>query len=188
MPRPATPSLPAPSPFAPAAAPTAQAGDPALPDAQLREEVGHRLARALARRRGEYVTGLARDGVSAAQMGVLMRLRSLGDMSISGLAEVLGMGLPNVTGLVDRLEERGLVERMRAPDDRRVVRVHLTDAGSRIPDGMEGLQRDVLGRVVEAMDRGTIERCLAVLDAVDAEAGPPPVDPRCAGRRRPERP
>jgi DNA-binding MarR family transcriptional regulator len=119
-------------------------------------------------------------------MGVLMRLRYLGDMSISGLAEVLGMGLPNVTGLVDRLEERGLVERLRDPGDRRVVRVHLTEAGGRIPDGMEGLQRDVLGRVLQAMDRVTLDRCLAVLDEVDAEAGPAPVDPRCAGRPRPQ--
>ena len=159
--------------------------DPALADAAVRADLSDRLARALARRRGEYLTSLARDGVSAAQMGVLMRLRYLGDMSISGLAEVLGMGLPNVTGLVDRLEERGLVERLRDPADRRVVRVHLTEAGGRIPDGMEGLQRDVLGRVLQAMDRVTLDRCLAVLDEVDAEAGPAPVDPRCSGRPRP---
>jgi DNA-binding MarR family transcriptional regulator len=176
MSRPAASTLPTAIP-----APHPAAGRSAA-EAELRADVGDRLARALARRRGEYVTRIARDGVSAAQMGVLMRLRTLGDMSISGLAEVLGIGLPNVTGLVDRLEERGLVERLRDPGDRRVVRVHLTDPGSRIPDGMEGLQRDVLGRVVDAMDRGTLERCLAVLDAVDAEAGPDPVDPRCAGR------
>ena len=180
MPQPAPPTIPAAAP-----APVSPGADPAPTDAAVRAALGDRLARALARRRGEYLTSLARDGVSAAQMGVLMRLRYLGDMSISGLAEVLGMGLPNVTGLVDRLEERGLVERLRDPDDRRVVRVHLTEAGGRIPDGMEGLQRDVLGRVLQAMDRLTLDRCLAVLDEVDAEAGPAPVDPRCAGRPRP---
>jgi DNA-binding MarR family transcriptional regulator len=182
MAHPAPPPVPAAKRTAPAAAAAASATD-----AALRADLGDRLARALARRRGEYVTGLVRDGVSAAQMSVLMRLRYLGDVSITGLADLLGLGLPNVTGLVDRLEERGLVERRRDPADRRVVRVHLTAAGGRIPDGMEGLQRDVLGRVLQAMDRETLERCLAVLDEVEKEAGPTPSDPRCAGRVRHER-
>ena len=174
---------PPPTPVS-SAAPPSRGAAPLAADATLRADLGDRLARALARRRGEYVTGLAREGVSAAQMGVLMRLRFLGDMSITGLADLLGLGLPNVTGMVDRLEERGLVQRGRDPADRRVVRVHLTAAGNRIPDGMEGLQRDVLGRVLQAMDRETLVRCLAVLDEVEREAGPAPSDPRCAGRVR----
>jgi DNA-binding MarR family transcriptional regulator len=178
-------AAPSPVPTVPREAPSAAAAASAT-DAALRADLGDRLARALARRRGEYVTGLVRDGVSAAQMGVLLRLRYLGDLSITGLADLLGLGLPNVTGLVDRLEERGLVERRRDPADRRVVRVHLTAAGGRIPDGMEGLQRDVLGRVLQAMDRETLVRCLAVLDEVEKEAGPAPSDPRCAGRVRRE--
>jgi DNA-binding MarR family transcriptional regulator len=150
-------------------------------DADLRDALGDRLARTLARQRGEYMNALVHEGVSTAQMGVLMRLRYFGDLSITGLAEILGLGLPNVTGLVDRLEERGLVERWRDPNDRRVVHVHLTESGSRIPDGMECLQRDVLGRVMQAMDRGTLERCLAVVDEVETEVGPVRADPRCTG-------
>jgi DNA-binding MarR family transcriptional regulator len=84
---------------------------------------------------------------------------------------------------VDRLEERGLVERRRDPDDRRVVHVRLTDAGCRIPDGMDGLQRDLLGRVLAAMDRASLERCIRVVEDVEKETGPAPVDPRCAGDR-----
>ena len=60
------------------------------------------------------------------------------------------------------------------------MHVTLTTAGRRIPDEMEGLQRDVLGRVVRAMDRETLERCLAVVREVETEAGPVPVDRRCA--------
>lgn len=150
-------------------------------DADLCDALSNGLARTLARRRADYVSSLVHGGVSTAQLWVLMKLRYHGDLSISGVAELLGLGLPNVTGLVDRLEERGLVERRRDPDDRRVVRVRLTDLGRRIPDGMEGLQRDVLGRVVRAMDRVTLERCLAVVDAVETEAGPQTIDPRCTG-------
>jgi hypothetical protein len=66
-----------------------------------------------------------------------------------------------------------------------VVHVRLTESGRRIPDGMEGLQRDLLGRVVRELDHATLERCLAVVREVETEAGPMPVDRRCtapAGR------
>lgn len=152
-------------------------------DGELRSALGAALTRILLRQRGDYASDLARDGISAAQVSVLMKLRLYGDLSISGLATILGLGMPNVTGIVDRLEERGLVERRRDPDDRRIVHVSLTEAGCRIPDGMDGLQADLVGRVLGAMDRESMERCLGVVEAVEKEAGPPPADPRCAGDR-----
>jgi DNA-binding MarR family transcriptional regulator len=82
------------------------------------------------------------------------------------LAAVLACDSSNVTGLVDRLEARGLVARQPSPEDRRVKRVVLTPAGARLraelldrvgrpPDGFERLSRaeqrqlrDLLRRVV----------------------------------------
>ena len=54
-----------------------------------------------------------------------------GPMTMSRIAELLGVSVSNVTGIIDRIEERGLVERIRNPNDRRVVHVPLTDAGRR---------------------------------------------------------
>lgn len=48
---------------------------------------------------------------------------------MSALAEVLHRVASNVTGLVDRLERQGLVQRGRADDDRRVVLISSTAAG-----------------------------------------------------------
>jgi DNA-binding MarR family transcriptional regulator len=48
------------------------------------------------------------------------------------LAGLLGCDNSNVTGLVDRLQARGLVARQANPDDRRVKTVVLTTAGSRL--------------------------------------------------------
>jgi DNA-binding MarR family transcriptional regulator len=159
--------------------------DPPAADAVPRpchEMLIDELTRMMARQRGDYVSDLFRSGVSTAHLWVLMKVGLYGELSMSGIAELLGIGLPNVTGIVDRMEERGLVERSRDPEDRRVVHVRLTEAGRRIPEGMEGLQRDLLGRVVRELDTHTIERCLAVVREVEAEAGPPPTDPRCAAQ------
>ena len=64
-----------------------------------------------------------------------LTLRFLGDPAPMGdLASHLHCDASNVTGIADRLEERGLVERTPDPDDRRVKRLVLTDAGRELRD------------------------------------------------------
>jgi DNA-binding MarR family transcriptional regulator len=55
---------------------------------------------------------------------------SEGPLSLSGLAEAIGVDAPYATLIVDSLEERGLVERRPDPQDRRRKLVSLTPAGS----------------------------------------------------------
>jgi DNA-binding MarR family transcriptional regulator len=62
-----------------------------------------------------------------AQAGALLQLES--PLPMHHLATVLGCDNSNVTGLVDRLETRGLVARQPSPDDRRVKHIVLTGAG-----------------------------------------------------------
>ena len=52
------------------------------------------------------------------------------------LAGVLSCDASNVTGLVDRMEARGLIERRAAPGDRRVKVLALTVTGARLRDEM----------------------------------------------------
>ncbi|MDQ6724807.1 MAG: MarR family transcriptional regulator [Actinomycetota bacterium] len=62
-----------------------------------------------------------------------MALRELDEpVAMRELAERLCCDASNVTGIVDRLEARGLVERRMSPDDRRVKRLVLTEAGQKL--------------------------------------------------------
>ena len=45
------------------------------------------------------------------------------------LAEELGVAVNTVTGIVDELEKMKLVSRLKSPEDRRIIRVELTEAG-----------------------------------------------------------
>ncbi len=49
-----------------------------------------------------------------------------GGMKISDLSEKMGLSNSTVSGIVDRLEKHGIVERIRSSDDRRVVQVNVT--------------------------------------------------------------
>jgi DNA-binding MarR family transcriptional regulator len=71
----------------------------------------------------------AEAGLSAPQVFALLALTPDEPVPMSDLAGVLRCDASNVTGLTDRLETRGLVERRPAPHDRRVRHLVLTDAG-----------------------------------------------------------
>jgi DNA-binding MarR family transcriptional regulator len=71
------------------------------------------------------------EGLSVAQVDVLRRLRR-GPSPMRRLADQMNCEASNLTGLVDRLESRGLVVRQPFPEDRRVKCVALTDSGERL--------------------------------------------------------
>lgn len=66
------------------------------------------------------------------QFGVLEALAHLGPLKMCAIAEKLLMSGANVTGVVDRLEKKGLVRRVMAEGDRRTYHIHLTEAGGRL--------------------------------------------------------
>ena len=72
---------------------------------------------------------LVQSNVSMSHLHVLWLLQHHGAMSMSRLAELIDVSLSNATGLIDRMEEKGLVERVRVPDDRRVVLVRPAASG-----------------------------------------------------------
>jgi DNA-binding MarR family transcriptional regulator len=71
----------------------------------------------------------AECGLTSAQCHLLRLLRPGTPMSMRSLADGLGCDASNVTGIVDRLEARGLVERHPSSHDRRVKELALTPAG-----------------------------------------------------------
>jgi len=73
----------------------------------------------------------ARHDLSVVQMRLLGILRDR-EPGILVLAGQLELDKSSVTGLVDRAEKRGLVERVRDPDDGRAVRIKLTRTGRSI--------------------------------------------------------
>ena len=76
----------------------------------------------------EYEEAAAARSLTGAQAKVLALLRR-GPMPMRQIAQTLACEPSNITGIVDRLEARGLVARQADPDDRRVKRVATTEVG-----------------------------------------------------------
>ncbi|OGO51166.1 MAG: hypothetical protein A2148_08815 [Chloroflexi bacterium RBG_16_68_14] len=79
-------------------------------------------------------------------------------LSMTEIADDLGVSLPTTTGIVDRLVREGLAARAASPEDRRVVLVSLTRAG-----------RSVVVRMVQALDE-VMTRVLASVEEGEREA------------------
>ena len=91
------------------------------------------------------------QSLSTPHLHVLMTLEASGPMTMSRLAELRDMSLSNATGIVTRMEERGLVERIHDEHDRRLVQVRLTAAGEAVITELEFVRRSHLIRILEAM-------------------------------------
>jgi DNA-binding MarR family transcriptional regulator len=119
---------------------------------------------------------LVKAGVSMTHMHVMWLLQHHGDLSMSRVAELMDVSFSNATGIVDRMAERGLVERVRVPDDRRVVLVRIAARGLEALDEMEAVKQDRLQAILGHLDEPQLERVAAALDdlrsAVVAEFGP----------------
>src|SRR3954468_17406066 len=84
--------------------------------------------------RPHYLAVLQDVGLSPVQGMTLLHLSSDAPMTMSALATALKCDNSNVTGIVDRLEAAGLVERRPDPHDRRVKTVVMTAHGARLRD------------------------------------------------------
>lgn len=106
---------------------------------------------------------LVRQGVSMTHVHVLWLLDEHGDLPMSQVAELVGVSDSNASGLIDRMVERGLVERVRVPDDRRVVRVRIAGGGRAALDEIQIIKDDLAIAILERLNDRRLERLRASL-------------------------
>jgi len=73
-----------------------------------------------------------RAELTGPQLTVVKMLETVGELSLSDLSDRIRAQNSTVTGIIDRMEREGLVVRARSAEDKRVVRIRLTEKGERI--------------------------------------------------------
>lgn len=111
--------------------------------------VGYLLARARMKLARELDEQLADYGVTQAQAGILLMLCSGRFDNAAALARELYMDSAAMTRMIDRLEKRGLLKRVRREDDRRAIRLQVTPEGvalgKRLPKVMSAARKTSFG-------------------------------------------
>ncbi len=112
----------------------------------------------------EFISAFRRwhhGAFSLIHLNVLTMLEAEGPQSMSRLAETLDVSVASTTGIVDRMERRGLVERRHEEKDRRVVLVYPTEAGLDVFREIDERRRFGLGKLLERLTVPELEGLLA---------------------------
>jgi DNA-binding MarR family transcriptional regulator len=94
---------------------------------------------------------LEKYGVRLAGLRAIRILRDLGTVPISRFAEALEIPRSTATGVVDRLEERGLVERDVDRVDRRMINIRVTTRGLAALEDRALIDRSTIGERIRAL-------------------------------------
>lgn len=106
--------------------------------------------------------------ISMSHLHLMTFLEAHGPLPMSRVAELLGSGLPTATGLVSRMEERGLVARVHDTEDRRVVILSLTEAGAAELRELNISRRQRMARALTHLDEEQRSQLLRSMQALRA--------------------
>lgn len=131
------------------------------------------------------------EELSLARFDLLMQLLRDDGQTLAALSRRMLVTAGNLTGLVDRAERDGIVERRPDPSDRRLTRVFLTTRGRRLADRAAARHAEIAEEILAPLapqEREELRRLLGRLrDVLDDHLGgvvePPPEEPEPVATR-----
>ena len=114
------------------------------------------------------------EGITVLQLEVMRRLLDEDGLTMHEVAQVLAVGPSGATQLVDRLEQRGMVARVRDAGDRRVYRVVPTEKARALAAQFRDRVRLALDAMVTALDDDELATYVSLQEriAAGADSGP----------------
>jgi len=121
----------------------------------------------------ELDRSVRRQGFSSAAFGVLQVLHeSGGSAAPHQISDRLAVSRATVTGLLDGLERRRLVRRVRHPDDRRMLRVEMTDRARILLAEMLPEHNRAVGRIFAGLGALEQQQLVSLLNRLQAHLRP----------------
>lgn len=114
------------------------------------------------------------EDVTLTQFRSLVVLASRGPQGMASLAEALGVTPPTASRLCDRLVRKGLIRRRTDRNDRRQVRIALTDAGRHLVDIVTDRRRREIASLLAAVPEDARRSVVAGLQLLAEAAGEVP--------------
>lgn len=144
------------------------------PFGSLHEEAYLSLERTSAALRHALHEWLKTHGITGTQLNVLRILRGSGGDGLCRheIGDRLVAQVPDVTRLLDRMEEAGLVTRMRSAEDRRLVRTRITDDGLALLDRLDAPLLELHARQLGVLDAERLRTLIDLLAEVRASIVP----------------
>src|SRR6266566_9702729 len=122
-----------------------------------------------------FADRIAELGLSLPQTGLLRVVAVRPGQSQQAIANQLGTPPSRLVALVDGLEQRGLIERRRNPDDRRHHALYLTDEGGRRMEQLASIGKEHEEAMCAGLDPAERGQLMGLLRRIAAEQGLTPM-------------
>ncbi|WP_232846268.1 MarR family winged helix-turn-helix transcriptional regulator [Amphritea pacifica] len=118
-------------------------------------------------------------GLTIPQVMVLRAIKQLGDVTVKRISDDVSLSQATVTTIMNRLEERQLVERIRSETDRRIVNARLTASGNQVLETVPPLLHEAFIHRFESLESrqqqhifSSLQQVAGMMDAESLDAAP----------------
>ena len=101
------------------------------------------------------------------QLMILHELYHHSEITLTELSERVGLAKSTVSGIVDRLELRGAVKRIKVSENRRIVRISLTEKVSAIQGKLDVISKNYLAELFNNIDAADLEKMILGLKLLE---------------------
>jgi DNA-binding MarR family transcriptional regulator len=133
----------------------------------MRVELTFSLYMAFKKMQIEYHRQAKQNGLAAAPYAALQKLWEQEGLTITDLGDKLFLKNSSITSLMDRMERDGLVYRERTKDDRRVVRIYLTDKARRLKEVIPNFEEHLLKKLKDSFAPEEIAALIGLLNKME---------------------
>src|SRR5690625_593811 len=128
------------------------------------------LSRALESVRKQVVKDIKRYKIKLTEFGVLEFLYQKGEQPIQLIGKKVLLASSSITYVVDKLEEKGYLERIACPKDRRVIHGRLTEKGKQFMDGIFPQHKEAMASIFVNLSKEEKEQSIELLRKIGLHA------------------
>lgn len=140
--------------------------DQQLTDEQLSLKLFIVLSRALESVKKQVVKDIKRYELNLTEFAVLELLYHKGEQPIQIIGKKVLLASSSITYVVDKLEEKGLLERIACPNDRRVIFGRLTEKGEKLMEEIFPQHEKAMAKIFSSLSKEEKEQAIELLKKI----------------------
>lgn len=127
-------------------------------------EIFEIVSRALVNAKLQKLRKIGAREISLSQFQYINALNHCEEPTTTGLARMLNLSKPAVTGIVNKLIEQGYAYRQQSDSDRRVYYIHLTREGTQVADAYESACREYIDGMAAALSESELDQLVVLME------------------------
>ena len=114
----------------------------------------------------QFIKAYEEEGFTARQIAYIDMINELGNPNLGEIAKALNLSKPSVTAIVDKLENKGYIEKFQSDEDRRSFHVHLSNKGKELVKMHSETHNQIADMIQASLDSKDLKTLVAILNKI----------------------